>query len=573
MALRLRRRSAAALPNANEADNGLSPVSKVRLDARRKSVRTTKTLENLVFVVFVLLGTVGLFHHELWRDETQSWLLARDSASVFDLFRNAHYEGHPLLWHYCLFFISRFSRSLISMQVFNLLLAIGSAWLIVKKSPFSLLERSLLIFGYFTFYEYALLSRSYGLGVFLAFLFCALYCGRRIMGPWRAWWLTVSLALLANTSILGLIISGVLAIALYYRFTVAAEQTLRKSIGAHFFVLVMAWAASAFQIGRSLLNPMGLEGFDAEARAATAGNDTAQIIVKQTADSTLLADGFENADKLLQIVLKSHLPLPTFRFHAWNEHLLESQSFEGGLEPPALHTSSELLLLALSTILVGFVLVVAFQLLRKTRLFLFIYASGCLSMTAVFVGAYRGATRHYGHLFILLLVCLWLAKWSRQHLSRSAPQPLSSKLFTAILCVQVIAGIYAYTSDLFYPFSASYQTAQILETQLNSLPVLAINQRPASPISAYLDQPLFYPEAEKFGSFWDISYPDINDEAGINDAFETFSALYSDFVAVLTLPLSEQLSSSLTIQYLAYIGPSIVEDEAFYLYLVSADAD
>ena len=534
--------------------------------ANRSPSRWASAYEAFLILLFIALSSVGIFHHELWRDETQSWLLARDSPSLLALFRNAHYEGHPLLWHYCLYGISRISRSIVAMQLFNLLLAIGSVWLIVKKSPFSLLQRSLLVFGYFTLYEYTLLSRSYGLGVFLAFAFCAVYCERRLIGRRQAALLTLILALLANTSILGLVMSGALAIALYYRLAIAPRPNVRKTLGAYSFMLLLAWAASAFQSGRSLLNPMGIEGFDADARAATAGNPTAQAIVRQTADSTLLADGLENADKLLQIVLKSHVPLPTFQFHFWNEHLLQGQG-------QLLHTNPGLSLLALSALLVGAVLFVAFQLLRKTPLFLFMYGLGSLSMVALFVVAYRGATRHYGHLFILLLVCLWLAKWSRQTMLPAEARSLASGLFTLILCTQAIAGIYAYTSDLLYPFSASYQTAQIIETQLDSLPILAINQRPISPISGYIDRPIFYPEADKFGSFWDISYPEIEEEAAIVDAIEDFASTHSDFVAILTLPLSEQVSfTSLDAQYLAFIGPSIVEDEAFYLYRLSASS-
>ena len=533
----------------------------------------TALYETCLVLLFIFLTSVGITHHELWRDETQSWLLARDSPSLLALFQNAHYEGHPLLWHYCLYIISRVNRSIFAMQAFNLLLAIGSAWLIVKKSPFSLLERSLIIFGYFTFFEYTLLARSYGLGVFLTFLFCALYCDRRLLTKWQAWCLTLTLALLANTSILGLVMSGVLAITLYYRLSIAPAQSARTSIGSHFFVLLLSWAASAFQIVRSLFNPMGLEGFSSDRVADMASNDTAQRVIQQTTESTLLSDSLENADKLLQIVLKSHFPLPTFRFHFWNQHLLESQTVLN----PDVHTTLGIALLTLSAALVVAILFMAFQLLRKTRLFLFVYGLGCLSMTAIFVLAYRGSTRHYGHLFILLLVCLWLSRWSRQYFNRSDIQPLSTKVsaavFTVVLIVQALAGGYAYTSDLLYPFSASYQTAQVIETRLDPLPILAINQRPISPISGYIDREIFYPEADKFGSFWDISYPEITEETDVVEAIELFSSTHSDFIAVLTLPLGDQSlvsSSELSIQYLAYIGPSIVEDEAFFLYQVSA---
>ncbi len=513
-------------------------------------------VETLLILIFVVLGIVGMFHHELWRDETQSWLLARDSASAIDLFRNTHYEGHPLLWHYCLYGLSRISRNVLIMQAFNLLLAVGTVVLIVKQSPFSLLHKGLMVLGYFTLYEYALISRSYGLGVFLAFCFCALYCRRQ---P-AFWGLTGALVLLANTSILGLIMSGVLAIALYYRLTLSSQ---RKALGTHLFVLCSAWGLSAFQIGRSLLNPMGIEGFDADARAATQA--TAQATVQATTDATLHATLLENLDKLFQIILKSHLPLPKFTFHFWNDHLLQAQA--------QTQTSISLIVLIASGLLTGIALFIAFQLLKRTPLYLSIYVLGSIGMMSLFVFAYRGSTRHYGYLFILLLVCLWLSQWSRRYTTSQEPHsfPFFQHLFTVILCIQAFSGIYAYCSDILFPFSASYQAAQILQlNQLDELPLLGINQRPVSPLSGYLDRPIYYPESRQLGSFWDVSYPELVEESAIAQAIETFSQEHAAFVAILTSPLQEQAlqSSDLVISYLTYIGPSIVKDEAFYLYQI-----
>ena len=36
--------------------------------------------------LFVLLGLIGILHHEMWRDELEIWLLARDSGSMRELF-------------------------------------------------------------------------------------------------------------------------------------------------------------------------------------------------------------------------------------------------------------------------------------------------------------------------------------------------------------------------------------------------------------------------------------------------------------------------------------------------------
>jgi hypothetical protein len=549
-----------------------------RVDHLQKSLQQKplqNLTENLLLLSFALLGIVGMFRHELWRDETQAWLLARDSASVLDLFRNTHYEGHPLLWHYCLYALSRLSHSLLMMQGFNLLIAIGSAALLVKKSPFSLVQKGLMIFGYFSLYEYTLISRSYGLGIFLALLFCALYCRRR-----PAYWvLVLVLGLLANTSLLGLIMSASLAIALFHRLLFSPIQRLNSlsnllsKLKQHLgllFALLFAWLLSVYQIGRALFNPMGLDGISTSPPATNAATDMAV--------SAALFDQLDNFNKLLQIILKSYLPIPAFTFHFWNEHLLENQVLRPGIG---------LLILLLSAGLVAIALWISFKLLRKTPLYAGMYAFNSFSMIAVFVLLHRGTMRYFGHLFVFWLVCLWLSQGSLRQSSQysSANQPaeeysltsrassaLYGSLFTGILCLQAFSGFYAYGSDLLFPFSASRQAAQIIQQQqLENLPILGLNQRPVSPVSGYLDRPIYYPEAQKFGSFWDISYPKIAGFLPVVEAVKIFGEDHSSFVAILTEPLELkglETSSDLIATPLAYVGPSIVEDEAFYLYRV-----
>jgi hypothetical protein len=52
----------------------------------------------LIAAAFLVVGGFVMAHHELWRDEVQAWLLARDSSSAIDLLSRQRNEGHPALW-------------------------------------------------------------------------------------------------------------------------------------------------------------------------------------------------------------------------------------------------------------------------------------------------------------------------------------------------------------------------------------------------------------------------------------------------------------------------------------------
>lgn len=499
------------------------------------------TVENLWIACFGLLAGIGLWRHELWRDETQSWLLARDSASLLELWHNTYYEGHPLLWHGCLYGLSRLGHSLAWMQGFNWLLGLGTVTLLVKKSPFSIWQKGLMALGYFFLYEYTVIARSYGLGVFLVFLFCALYCQSK---P-RPWAMTLTLGLLANTSVLGVILSGAFAIALYARPRPPRLYT-------HGAALLIAWSLALVQIGRSLFNPSGLAGFSAGADKAAGVPDR-------------LPQSLENLNKLLQIVLKSYLPLPVFREDFWNKHWLNEQ---------VLRSPWSLWALLVSLLLTFALIWLAISLLRKSPLFLAVYVLGSLGLVSFFSLIHLGTTRHHGHLFVLFIACLWLARGGARDLPapRSAPRQAYGLLLTGLLAVHSLAGLWAWSVDLRYPFSASAQTARLIKTQhLSALPIIGINQRPVSPLSGYLDRPLYYPEARSVGSFWDISYPEFHTSEEIIQALEGFSRQHGEFVVVLSEPVASaslMQATDLKVTYQAYIGPTIVEDEDYTLYKI-----
>ena len=60
------------------------------------------TQNNILFsnsctTLFFLIGLPAILHHAMWRDELNVWLIVRDSQSLFELFHNIHYEGHPFV--------------------------------------------------------------------------------------------------------------------------------------------------------------------------------------------------------------------------------------------------------------------------------------------------------------------------------------------------------------------------------------------------------------------------------------------------------------------------------------------
>ncbi len=75
-------------------------------------------------------------------------------------------------------------------------------------SPFSKLEKLLLLSSYFVLFEYTVISRDYGIG----FLFALIYADMRARRPDRIFLNALLLGLLANTNLFAFLLSGALAL-------------------------------------------------------------------------------------------------------------------------------------------------------------------------------------------------------------------------------------------------------------------------------------------------------------------------------------------------------------------------
>jgi len=127
----------------------------------------------IFIIIFLALSILLITHHEFWRDEVHAWDIAKDSQSLSQF---VHYmrqsEGTPYLWNFILFLVSHFISSNIEvMKVIHLTFSTAAAFLFLKFAPFNKLARVLFVFGYFSFFEYSIISRNYAMGIMLIFIF------------------------------------------------------------------------------------------------------------------------------------------------------------------------------------------------------------------------------------------------------------------------------------------------------------------------------------------------------------------------------------------------------------------
>ena len=322
----------------------------------------------MVTAGFFAIALLGMLSHEMWRDEHQAWLVARDANSLPQLLDNMNYEGNPALWHFFLYWITRVTHDPIYMQAFHLLVATSFIFIFNRYAPLSNLHKILFSFGYFPLYEYAVISRSYALGILLVFGICALYKNRTT----KYILIGVLLALLANVTIYAVVIAsciaGILVLDYFLYQQKNGKAMMQLAIGLVIFILGVAF--SLYQIwpdkDNSFPAPYATSLFD-------------------------LSRWGEVSSKLFT----TYLYIPKIEEHFWNTAIYFKDT---GL-------SAGWILLSIIIFAAGILVF-----LRKP-LILLLYLGTTIGLFSVFYYTALMHSRYCGYLLIALVVCYWLSEY------------------------------------------------------------------------------------------------------------------------------------------------------------------
>lgn len=436
--------------------------------------------------VYFVIVLIGILHHEMWRDEYQAWLIARNSHSVSDLFANFKYEGHPFLWFFILYVINIFTSDIFYMQLIHIIVAAATVYLVLRYAPFSRFHKLLFPFGYFLLFEYALISRNYVLCIFFAVLLCVLFRDVRK----NIFYIAAVFILLANSTIFGVILSLSFGLYLLYDIFIENQHYLQDRV----FIRNIAIAALLVLVGIVFsiwqIMPEPDNGFP---------------VAKHTKIEMLW---FKN---VLLRLLVAYFPLPAFdpasKIEFWNKSML----FYGVNIGDA--TFNMLFYLASAAALI-------FLFLVRTRIqVVWLYVSGTLMLLAYYYYTHLLFFRYTGCLFVILMASSWLffgLEKNRKSASATAKMLLNIYL-SIVLLVHVIAGIMAYSKDIKYTFSNMQELgAYIVDNGYADEFIFGSCDYTVSPLSQYTDKPIYFPEYGRALKFmvWNSEkkwYPPINE--------------------------------------------------------------
>ncbi len=449
---------------------------------------TSMTEKNFILVTlcaFIVIGFIGVFHHEMWRDEMQIWLLGASNHSFSEFIHNMNGEPTPLLWILINFVISRISDAPIMTQIAHLIISVGSVYLILKYAPFNRVQRVLLCFSYYVLFEYTLIARGYGLTVFFLFLFCALY---QFKTKNRYLFCSLALVGLANGAggegiILTISLLGMMVID--YLFS--EDVSIRRSYKPIQFLLGIGIALLGIYIAMKWLTP-------------PAGNTYGNKWVTNF--------DMERLQRTTRIFWMSFLPIPNLNtINFWNSNLFYSSdtgSFAFSILAIFSLTIFTFCILQYSKKLS----IIAFYLAATGCIMLFCYANNVIFTLF--------AVRHYGFLFIAFIAAAWLAPGVKKTTfgipglnsfrNMVKVEKNFTYLLTCLLCISALGGAIAYAKDFSLRFSNIKSVGEYITSHnLDKIPETGFIDYSVSPIAAYTKQPIYFPDRDTSATYttWD----------------------------------------------------------------------
>lgn len=396
-------------------------------------------------LLFFAISLLGLLHHTLWLDEAWHYLISHESESLTDIFSLSYNSGHPKLWNIIVYLVLNIWRDVFAIQIFHSVIATITAFLIFKFSPFKLIDKCFIVFGYYFLFEYNIIGNHYALGIMLIVLSVVLFLKNKSLIL-----IATVLALAANCHLFSLIVALCLFIYMVSEKKEASDREKTFALG----VFTLMIGLSIWQI---IPPQKDLEYF------------------RSFESLSLLRP--ERFQRVFTSATKGLLNVPDFRSNSfWNSNLISNIN---------LYVTS-----IVSVVLVATVFIT----LRVAKKVLLIYfVSIGLIMGVVFYFPLGSGVRYWGYYYILLVLCFWLISGKRG-------QPgFSSLFFRTILIIQFLVSFPVYYFTLSRPFSNSEVAANTLVGKGYSNTIsFAENIGLGFPFVVYADRAIYYPAIKEF---------------------------------------------------------------------------
>ena len=347
-------------------------------------------------------------------DEVNAWGISAASPTLSKLFYYVHYEGHPWLWYFILWFPSRLTHDPVALKWVEA--ALGTAIIVVigTLTPFTYKQRALILSGYFLVWEYTVMCRMYSVMLLLTLIY--LWRRSRISDGVMA--NCALLGLIGNTDMTGVLLSGALLTEYLYSSYFGAPAAERRAVVRRWLPGIAVYGALILFAVATLWPSKGISW-------QSSGHLGSQAF-----------SAHRIGRSITNLIASPWWPIaPSFPKTFWRTSPLVPRRF---------------------VVLTAVVLFVYWRAFRKDRNLLILMAAA-LALGIVFADVvYEGNARNWGIVFVSFVAGLWMQ--GAQARSKGE-KPRWSVWTYGLFSLSMVAGVCAMVGSWSHPFSRARETA------------------------------------------------------------------------------------------------------------------
>jgi hypothetical protein len=236
------------------------------------------------------------------------------------------------------------------------------------------------------------------------------------------------------------------------------------------------------------------------------------------------------------------------------------------------------------------VAVFLYYLFRKQKDILFFFIGCSVIFIAFSYQSIYGYARHQGHIYILFIAALWIksaradkVRPTETHAESAVSKKIAMYGLSFIFSLHVLTSGVFYYKDIKYPFSNIGAMVRYIQTNhIAGLYLCGYFDYSTSPLSAYTQRPVYFPQSRSEAYFIDWSKSKPNME--LNEIFTDISGKvieHDSVVLILTNRIDNAGNTpignfdvrlphaNITVAYLgACAEPCMVKDEQYFFYKV-----
>ena len=437
------------------------------------SILNKKVSPIIEYIVFGIFITIYLFfkftYHELWKDEWQAWLMARDMGWG-ELLSSLYYEGHPALWYIYIKCWALFSNGLNDPLLLNLahaIIMLGVYYILFFKFKFPFWVKALLLLGYYPFFEYGIVSRGYAIVMLLGFGIVYLFNQPKK----NIALLSILFFLFCQTEVYAVMMAGALLFYLYLE-----EGSILKNKKTENPWKAVLRKSDFRKIALSAF--LGLIVFIISVFPRGSKDDLSRAYLSEPFSGETFFKGFQGM----------------FANTFWIGSIPDTNVF--GVS-------------ALGMILSLVVLIGLIYFFKNQKNILFTLLFFVVGYFIFLITIYTGGVRQWGtfYIFFIMLLALFFGKPVRQkggkEIQKAGLDQIQILFLVSILGFQIYYSGLAVQKEYQFPFSNSKLAAEFIQEKVPAeVPIVAINKFEVAPVVGYAGRDFYaLPEGKPFTYF------------------------------------------------------------------------